>query len=174
MSTQRREDGSFAATKFCRRGICDRWQRTNCTDRAHGLSRIWLFLMAWFVRAMATVETAPPKEATLLPSVCFHPSDEDLSPGTPEQSATNSLQSDHTIQLVRQDLRRTSRSSPPIRAGLRATTGTRATHRSSLPLTPSPSVLETLHPFRPNDPAGKCRWTERYDGQRDLHFLYAA
>jgi len=159
MSTQRREDGYLPATTICRQGTRDRWQRTNCTDRAHGLSRIWLGLVAWVVRAMATVGTAPPKEATLLPSVW---------------TATNSLQSDHTIQLVRQDLRRTSRSSPPIRAGHRAATGTRATHRSSLPLIPSPSVLETLHPFRPNDPAGKCRWTERYDGQRDLHFLNAA
>jgi hypothetical protein len=159
MSTQRREDGTFAATKFCRRGTRDRWQRTTCTDRAHGLSQVWFFLMAWFLRAMATVGTAPPKEALCSPTAW---------------TATDSLQSDTIIKLVRQDLRRTSHSSPPIPAGLGATIGIPTTRRSSLPLTPSPSVLLRPHPSSPNHPAGKCRWTERYDGKRDLHFLNAA
>ena len=133
----------------------DRWQRKNCAEIANGLGRIWLDLIAWFARAIARVGTAPP----------------DLS----VRLATNSLQLGHrTTQLVRQDSRRTPQSPPPTWAARNATIGTPATRRSSLPLTPSPSVLERLHPSLPIIPAGKCRWTERYDGKRDLHFQYAA
>jgi hypothetical protein len=174
MSTQRREDGYPPATKNDRRETRDREQRIHCMDREHGLSQVWLRLMAWFIRAIATVGTAPPQEAAWLPMVCNRPSDEDLSRGALDRSDANSLQSDHNLKLVRQDLRRTSRSSPPTQAGFRATPGTLATRRSSLRLTPPPSELEPLHPFRSNDPAGQCRWTERYDGQRNLHLLNAA
>jgi hypothetical protein len=175
MSTQRREDGSTPVANTHRGFPRNRWQRRSCMDRADGLSRIWLGFVAWFARAIATVGTAPPKETAGFPEVCFPPSDDDLSPGAPELSATNSLQSDHsTTQLVRQDFRRISRSAPPHRAGLSALTGIPATRRSSVPLTPSTAVLVSVPPSWPNHPAGECRWTERYDGQRNLHFLNAA
>jgi hypothetical protein len=130
-------------------------QHRNCTDVAKGMSQIWFVFIAWFARAIARVGTAPLDSSARL--------------------ATNSLQLGHrTTQLVRQDFRRTPHSSPPTWAARSATTGTPATRRSSLPLTPAPSVLDCLHPSLPIIPAGKCRWTERYDGKRDLHFQYAA
>jgi hypothetical protein len=145
MSTQRREDPR---------------QYRNCTDLAKGSSRIWLVFIAWLVRAIARVGTAPPRAIDRLPAV---------------RLATNSLQLGHrNTKLVRQDSRRRPHSPPPIWAARSAITGTPATRRSSLPLTPAPSVLESLHPSLPKNPAGKCRWTERYDGKRDLHFQYAA
>ena len=145
MSTQRREN---------------RWQRRSCTDVAKGLGRIWLDLIACFARAIARVGTAPPQAVARPRAV---------------RLATNSLQLGHrTSKLVRQDFRRTPPSPPPTWAARNATTGTPATRRSSLPLTPSPSVLERLHPSLPIIPAGKCRWTERYDGKRDLYFQHAA
>ena len=160
MSTQRREN---------------RGRRTSCTDGAIGLSQIWFVFFAWFVRAIASVGTAPPNAAIGLPSASFHPSDRDLSPGAPKRLATNSLQLGHRItKPVRQEICRTSHSSPPIRAGRWVSAGTPATRRSSLPLTPAPSGLECIHLSLPHNPAGKCRWTERYDGKRDLHFLNAA
>jgi hypothetical protein len=175
MSTQRRENGPTRATKTCRLGPRNRWQRLSCTGGAGGLSQVWLALMAWIARVIAKVGTASPRGIVRMPAECFHPRDEDLSPGAPEESAINSLQSDHRItQLVGQDFRRQSCSSPPFRAVPCATSGTPMTRRPSPRLTPTPSVLERLHPFRPHHPAGQCRWTERYDGKRDLHFLNAA
>jgi hypothetical protein len=135
MSTQRRENGPTPATKTCRRGPRDRWQRTSCTELSSGSGQLWLLFITWFARALAKVGTAPPQEVAWLPMAW---------------TATNSLQSDHTTKLVRQDLRRTSRSSPPIWAARGATIGTPATRRSSLPLIPFPSVLEPIYPFRSN------------------------
>jgi len=175
MSTQRWEDSSTPATKDHRGVPRNRWQRRSRTDHANELSQIWLGFVAWFARAMASVGTAPPQEAKWLLAVCFGPSDKDLSPGTPEQPATNSLQSDHsTTKLVRQDLRRKARSAPPVWGGRRVPIGMAATRRSSVPLTPSTAPLVSICLSWPNHPAGECRWTERYDGQRDLHFLNAA
>jgi hypothetical protein len=174
MSTQRRENGSTPATKTCRRGPRGRWQRY-CTECTRETGRIWLILLGWFVRAVATVGTAPTHASLSLRASSFHPSDEGLSPGTPEWLATNSLQSGHRFtQPVRQEICRPSPSSPPNRAARRAIAGAPATCRSSLRLNPAPSVLERLHPFLAYIPAGKCRWTERYDGKRDLYFLNAA
>ena len=163
MSTQRREN---------------RWQRTSCTQRAEtssilgdeSLSLVWKVSgnaspgpVAQHGRANATVGTAP---------IRFHPSDNDPSPGAPDWSATNSLQSEYSnLQLARQNIRR---SSPPSGAGCGAAFATLATHRSSLPRIPSPSGFVCLHPTLPQFPAGKCRWTERYDGKGNLHLLYAA
>jgi hypothetical protein len=159
MSTQRRENGSTPATKTCRRGPRNRWQRY-CTECTRETGRIWLILLGWFVRAVATVGTAPT------------PSSEGLRAS---RSATNSLQSGHRFtQPVRQEICRPSPSSPPTRAARSAIAGAPATRRSSLPLNPAPSVLVCLHPFLAYIPAGKCRWTERYDGKRDLYFLNAA
>ena len=145
MSTQRREDPRH-----------DR----NCTEFAKGMGRIWLVFIAWFVRAIARVGTAPP-QTVHRPSATW--------------LATNSLQLGHlNRQLVREDLRRRPHSPPPTRAARNAKTGMPATRRSSHPLTPSlPYSKVSIRPCRIN-PAGKCRWTERYDGKRDLHFQYAA
>jgi len=132
----------------------DRTQR-NCTECARGLSQIWLIVLAWFARAAATVGTAPLEETDRFPKA---------------RLATNSLQSDRLFAqlapFVEQDIRR---GSPPI-----GTANPLADFRSSFPLAPIPSVLATTHPSLPNHPAGKCRWTERYDGKRDLYFQHAA
>jgi hypothetical protein len=159
MSTQRRENGTTPAATIYRRGARDRRQRDS-TDIVTNMGCIWPVLLAWLARAIATVGTAPPQAANRLHTSWL---------------ATKSLQSDHrTIQLVRQDFRRHSRSSPPFPAGLSATIGIPATRRSSPRFTPIPSVFECLHPFRPQTPAGECRWSERYDGKRDLYFQHAA
>ena len=163
MSTQRREN---------------RWQRRSCTQRAEtscilgdeSLSRVWKVSgnaspgpVARHSRALAKVGTAP---------IRFHPSDKDLSPGAPDWLATNSLQLDYSnLQLARQNIRR---SSPPPGAGCGAAFDPLATHRSSFSRIPSPSGLVCLHPTLPRFPAGKRRWTERYDGKGNLHLLYAA
>jgi len=144
MSTQRRED---------------RRQRSSCTEHAKGSGQIWLLFLAWFARAFAAVGTAPTQVASQLHSSWL---------------ATNSLQLGHlTTQPVRQEICRSSHSAPPLQAARRAISGTPATRRSSLPLTPAPSGLVSLLSL-PQNPAGKCRWTERYDGKRDLYFLNAA
>jgi hypothetical protein len=145
MSTQRQEG---------------RWQRLSCTEHAKGSSQIWLLFLAWFARVIATVGTAPPHAGTWLQAV---------------RLATIPLQSGHRFtQPDRQEIRRPSRSSPPTRAARSAIAGAPATCRSSLQLNPAPPVLVRLHPSLSNFPAGKCRWTERYDGKRDLYFLNAA
>ena len=158
MSTQRREN---------------RGRSSSCTDVARGTSLIWLQFIALFARAIAmvshTVGTAP----------------RFASPSRKAWLATISLQSDHLfvqhLRLVEQHIRRSG--SPPLRDASRP-----ADARSSLPLTPTPSVLEYFHPSLPFcsstgslvssrpalTPAGQCRWTERYDGKRNLYFQYAA
>jgi hypothetical protein len=152
MSTQRREN---------------HWQRISCThsERVSGYANP--APIAQQGRAYAKVGTAPPATPA-----CFSPSDENLSPGTPARLATKSLQSDHrTIKFAKQNIRR---SSPPSGTGCRAVSATLATHRSSLPRIASPSGLVRLHPTSPLFPAGKRRWTERYDGKGNLHLLNAA
>jgi hypothetical protein len=150
MSTQRRED---------------RGQHTICAEVATKLGHIWLAFIAQFVRTIATVGTAP------LPAV------KRLSGA---RLATNSLHPGHlNTKHVRQEISRKSRTWAPIRAEHCVAGGSSATHRSwikrfSLRLTLAPSVLERLRPSLPHHPAGKCRWTERYDGKRDLYFLNAA
>jgi len=166
MSTQRREN---------------RWQHRSCTQRAgaseHGNSAP----IARHGRAHAKVGTAPPAKSAWL--------------------ATNSLQSDHrTIQIVqlvrivqfvqlvrflshlavqsavreRHEKRHNARSSTPSGASVSAATGTLTTPGSSHSFIPSPSGLVRLHPTLPRFPAGKRRWTERYDGKGNLHLLHAA
>ena len=186
MSTQRREN---------------RWQRTSCTEcgfpswrfvpdgvqRAGPLGESSPGPFARQDRAIANGGTAPPATPAW-----FHPSDGDLSLGARERLATNSLQSDcRTIQLVqcvqsvplsvvpsvpRGKLCKShkARSAPPSGAALGAAAGTLATLRSSPSFIPSPSGLVCLHPTSPRFPAGKRRWTERYDGKGNLHLLHAA
>ena len=132
----------------------DRTQR-NCTECAKGLGQIWLIVLAWFARAAATVGTAPLQETGWFSTA---------------RLATNSLQSDRLFaqlaSFVSQDIRR---GSPPT-----GTANRQAGFRSSHRLTPIPSALASVHPPLTNHPAGKCRWTERYDGKRDLYFQHAA
>ena len=132
-----------------------RWQHRVCTEHAKRSSQIGLAFIAWFARVIATVGTAPPKAILKMPAA---------------RLATNSLQSDHLFAqlapFVEQDIRR---GSPPTGMATRP-----AGFRSFLPLALSPPVLVSVHPSLPNHPAGKCRWTERYDGKRDLYFQHAA
>ena len=146
MSTQRREN---------------RWRRTSCTKHSEASGSFSPRPVARCACSNASGGTAPPGLLAWL--------------------ATNSLQLDHrTTQLVRfvrivhHDIRHSSRSSPPPGAGSRAATGTPATRRSSLPHIPFPPGFARLHPTLPQIPAGQCRWTERYDGKRDLHLQHAA
>ena len=130
----------------------NRWQRRSCTRRERVLGFANPAPIAQHGRAYAKVGTAPPV--------------------TPAWLATNSLQSDRrTIQFAKQNIRR---SSPPPGAGCRAASAILATRRSSLPHIPFPSVFVCLHSTLPQFPAGKRRWTERYDGKRDLYLLNAA
>jgi len=115
MSTQRREN---------------RWQRI-CAEYAGRFGHSWLIFLAWLVRDAASVGTAPPSAIFKLRKAGL---------------ATNSLQSGHlTKQLVRQASSRSVYSASPIWVVRRPLRGAPATRRSSLPLTPAPSVLECLH-----------------------------
>ena len=138
-----------------------REDRRRYTEFARELGHFWLVFIAQFLRVMAAVGTAPLQAVTPLREA---------------RLATNSLQSGHlTPKLVRQEVLRTP---APIRAvqWVCRTLSTRRywTDRFSLRLTLAPSVLERLHPCLPHHPAGQCRWTERYDGKRDLYLLHAA
>ena len=119
--------------------------------------------VALHARAGATVGTAPPSTTGSL---------------LPEWLATNSLQSDSRmvkfVWLVPRNIRHSSRSSPPLWNGNRSVSGIPATHVALLPHIPFSSGFARLHPTLPHDPAGQCRWTERYDGKRDMHFQHAA
>ena len=126
MSTQRRED-----LRQCR----------SCTKRWEGLGQIWPIFLAWFVRAIAKVGTAPPKAAKPLCTV---------------RVATNSLQMDyHTTQFVRfvrlarEGIRLGSHSSPSPITGERTDKGIPATLRSSLLDIPAPSGFVPLSPALP-------------------------
>jgi hypothetical protein len=175
MSTQRREN---------------RWQRTGYTER-EGSNRQFLTdgaqragppglvvpgLTKPFPCANADGGTAPPGKPAW-----FHPSDEDPSPGTPVRLATNSLQRDYSIvqsvqivQLVRLVSQDKRRDSPPFKAGSSAATGVPATHGLFLSLNVFPFGFARLHPTLSRVPAGRRRWTERYDGKGNLHIQHAA
>ena len=154
MSTQRREND---------------WQPRNGANYAKKSEPARLAPVAQHGRAYAKVGTAPPKTTDSLLKAWL---------------ATNSLQLDHRIsqlvwliRLVRhvlQDFRPGSQSLPPFGAGRRVSFDTPATLRSSLPHIPVPSGFARPSPTLPQNPAGKCRWTERYDGKRDLYFQHAA
>jgi len=145
MSTQRREN---------------RWQRRSCTERAGAPGPVGPAVIARHACAQATVGTAPLAAALWLPVAWL---------------ATKSLQLDcRFLTIVRfrhQDTRRSS--SPPGQKSCTAA-GTPATLWSSPSHIPSPSGFARLHPALPQIPAGTSRWTERYDGKRDLYFQHAA
>jgi hypothetical protein len=158
MRTQRREN---------------RWQHTTCTKCARISGQAVLAPVAPHGRAYARVGTAPPTTPA-----SFRPSDGDPSRWPPDWLATLSLQLDHRIpqfaRPVDQDSQPSLRSSPPLGAGRRAGFGIPATLRSSLLHIPVPSGFARPSPALPQNPAGQCRWTERYDGKRDLYFQHAA
>ena len=131
------------------------------TEFARELGHVWLVFVAQFLRAMAAVGTAP------LQAVARR---------SEARLATNSLQSGHlNTRLVRQQVLRTPAPIGAVPWVCRSLSTCRSwTDRFSLRLTLAPSALECLHPCLPHDPAGQCRWTERYDGKRDLHLLNAA
>ena len=149
------EPGRIGFMSTQRRG--NRWQRISCRV-CHGVTKQACFTPAkGYALQTAKVKTAPPLTAGL---------------------ATNSLQSDYRttqlVQPVRLVLQATRLSSPPSMAGRCAVAGSPSVRRSSLPPIPSPSVLVRLHPALPQFPVADRRWTERYDGKRDLYFLHAA
>jgi hypothetical protein len=159
MSTQRRESRSTPATKTSRWGPRYRWRRTSCTSRAGVSGEVFPASIARIGCADASDGTAPP---VFLAN--FHPSDVDLSPGTPVRLATNSLQSGYRIvqlvqvfllvQVVQVVLQNSRRSAPPLWAGSGTATGTSANHRSPLPRIPFPSGHAPFHPSLPRVPAG--------------------
>jgi hypothetical protein len=158
MNTQRREKPSAPASEIDGRGARNRWQRSSSTRSAKESGPVFPAPIALHRRALATGGTAPPV--------------------LPAGLATNSLQSEQNhlnfvtpAWLVPQDSRR---SLPPPGAGIHAATGTLTTRRSSSPFIPSPSGFVCIHPTLPQFPAGLGRWTERYDGKRDLHLQHAA
>jgi hypothetical protein len=158
MSTQRRENRPTPTMKIDGWASQNRWQRRSCARSALVSGQTNPVPAALHRRAFATVGTA-------------------LKPA-PSWLAANSLQSDHSYlnfvtpaSLFQQDIRR---GSPTPGAGLRAASGTITTHRLSLPFIPSPSGFADFHPALPQFPALNSRWTERYDGKRDLHFQHAA
>ncbi len=169
MSTQRREDRSIPATKVCRRGPRNRWQRTSCTGRAGTQGDSAPGPRVQLGTTQASAGAVPPESSACLPF------DGTLSLEIKAWLATNSLQSDYRIvqlvQIVREDFRL---GSPPSRAGFGRATGAPANHGSSPPHIPSPCIDARFHPTLPRVPAGRRRWTEGYDGKRDLYFQYAA
>jgi hypothetical protein len=161
MSTQRRETGSSPATRICRRGARYRRQRTTCKKSDGENGPIGLSSIARHRRAEACAGTAPPKNLARL--------------------ATNSLLSDlriawlvRFVRLVQIFLLGTHFGSPPLAAGSGTANCTPAPHELSFPPIPSPSGFATFHLTLPQIPAGKRRWAEGYDGQRDLHLQHAA
>lgn len=155
MSTQKREN---------------RWQRRSCMERAEGSPS----KVARNVYAMASGGTAPLLSLLMVTWAWFHPIDEDLSLGTPDQLATKFLQSDQPIrQLVQPVIEANRRGSPPG-AGLHAAFGIPASPRSSLPPIPFPPSFAPLRLPLPQAPVGYRHRAERYDGKRDMYFLHAA
>ena len=154
MSTQRRENHPTPTTKTNRWAPRNRWQRRSCTRSANDSGQAKPAPIALHRRALAAVGSAP------------------------NRVVTNSLQSDHSYLnfvtpawFVQQGIRR---GSPPTWAGSRGASGTLTTRRLSLPFIPSPSGFADFHPALPQFPALNSRWTERYDGKRDLYFQHAA
>jgi hypothetical protein len=148
MSTQRREN---------------RWQRINCTQRGSVTG------FATPLRSRSTVVHTPRLER---PRYGSTPATKTCCRG-PRIGWPQTLCNRITARYS--SLSRTSAAvRRPPGAGCRAASATLATHRSSLPRIASPSVFVCLHSTLPQFPAGKRRWTERYDGKGNLHLLNAA
>jgi hypothetical protein len=180
MSTQKRASRSLPATETCRRGLRFRRQRMSCTERAGEWGNLLSTPFARYGCAGAGGGTAPLLLTFWLMGACFHPSDEDLSLGTPEELATKFLQADLPLgQRVRPLFAAERTGSPPPLGAWRpllwrGAFGASVSPRSSLPPIPFPSGTTCLHLTLPQAPDANQRRAERYDGKRDLYFFNAA
>jgi hypothetical protein len=158
MSAQRRESHPIPTMKIDSWASRNRWQRRSCTRSAKVSGHVSPAPVALHRCAFATAGTAPRS--------------------APNWAVTDSLQSDHSYlnfvtpaSFFQQSIRH---GSPPPGVGFPAASGTLTTRRLSLPFIPSPSGFADFHPALPQFPALNRRWTERYDGKRDMHFQHAA
>jgi hypothetical protein len=151
MSTQRWESHSAPTTEDCWQGATRDWRSLSDTACAENREQLE-------VARTALQSSSPAKALT-----------------APHWEATNSLQLDSCtsryFELFAQEIRR---GSPPNWDASHSVTSLTASRRSSLPLVPRPSDLESLHSALPQFPAADRSRTERYDGKRDLHFQHAA
>jgi hypothetical protein len=153
MSTQKRASRSSPATRMCRpRGDCRGHQES--IHRAGATGSVSPALLARKLGAGSGGATAP--YLSIVWSIWFW-------------MATNFLLEDKPLRLpVRPALEAERPGSPPFRSpvfGLPASPG-----HPAIPVPPTPA---SLHPRLPQAPA-TIRRAERYDGQRNLHFLHAA
>lgn len=162
MSTQKRECRSIPGTEICRRGYRRRQQPLDSAERAGENGTLVSAPFARHVCALAGGGTAP------LWSIVW---------SALAWLATKFLQSDQPLgKRVRPafEAERTGSPPPPPSACRLAVLGKPVSPRSSLPPIPFPSGYPRLHVTLPQDPAADQRRAERYDGKRDLYFLYAA
>jgi hypothetical protein len=155
MSTQRREERFSLATKVSRLGArlrswCARWK-----NRAVGVGDESQSCSARDPEANAKRPTAQPESPALV--------------------AKKSLQMD----LRRQETAKHVQLSLSIRLGsphmnLAALHGPSYERSQGSPPVHLPACGSRFHRSRPWAPAALRRWTERYDGKRDLHFKHAA
>ena len=136
----------------------NRWQRSGCTKSAIASGAVIPTPIVLHRRALATVGTAPPE--------IFGKVGHKLS------AIGSKLPKLRYAGLVCPARQPSQPATPGV--GTRAATGKITTHRSFLPFIPSPSVLAGFHPTLPQFPAASRRWTERYDGKRDLYLQHAA
>jgi hypothetical protein len=172
MSTQRRGDRANPATMICCEGRRSYLRLAICADRAGSLGSEFPTSPARGVPADAACRTAPPFVTALGPTP-QQAHRQGCVAGTPRMAATNSLRSKHLNQLYAWHVQMNIRfGSPPLRQAA----ARRPLRQLSSGVTPIPfsAVSARLHPTLPRDPAAKSRWTERYDGKRDLHFKHAA
>ena len=178
MSTQKREYRSSPVTETCHRLFRFRRQSTSSTERAKRQAISTLF--ARHDCAGAGGGTAPLDSIVWSLRVCFHPSDEGLSLGAPEELATKFLLVGlPNGQRVRPVFSADRTGSPPPLGACRpliwlGAFGASVSARSSLPPIPFPTGTTRLHLTLPQAPAAYQRRAERYDGKRDLYFLHAA
>jgi hypothetical protein len=165
MSTQKRANRCIPATTTRRSEPRFRRQRLSCTERARAWGK---FLPARYARygcAGAGGVTAP------LPSTLW---------SIWVWLTTKFLQAETQIGQVVQLVFTAERTGSPPSFGTGrplhwlAALGAPVSPRSSLPPIPFPSGHTCLHLTLPQAPAAEQRRAERYDGKRDLYFLYAA
>jgi len=151
MSTQRWESHTALTTEDRWRGAMRDWRSLSDTACAENCVQL-------DVARTALQCSSPPMALT-----------------APHREATNSLHLDSCtsryFELFAQEIRR---GSPPIWEACHTVASLTASRRSSLPLIPHPSALDSFHPALPQFPAANRSRTERYDGKRDLYFQHAA
>jgi len=175
MSTQRREDRAAPTTI--------RWQErrshmrlASCADRAGSSENEFPTSQARSFPANVARQTARPVNTAPYQTQQLAPQEapqQQWIAGLPWMTATDSLRSNHLNQQharpIQLDIRFGSSPlrQPAARRPLRQLP-------SGVPPIPFPAVSARLHRTLPRVPAALCRWTERYDGKRDLHFQHAA